>query len=76
MGRITRLLTKKITADMHCVTRRSRFDVRWEGVPFSEVARLAKSKPEAKHRMIRADFDYTSNVPLADLMRPTTLLSR
>lgn len=49
--------------------------MRWEGVPFSEVARLAKSKPEAKHRMIRADFEYTSNVPLADLMRPTTLLA-
>ncbi|MGA7841767.1 MAG: molybdopterin-dependent oxidoreductase, partial [Candidatus Acidiferrales bacterium] len=29
-----------VTADMHCVTRWSRFDVRWEGVAFSEVMKL------------------------------------
>lgn len=70
-----RLPMKEITADMHCVTRWSRFDVRWEGVPFLEVAKLVKIKPEAKHAMILADFGYTSNVPLADLMRPTTLFA-
>src|SRR5580692_7522920 len=37
----------EVTADMHCVTRWSRFDVRWEGVPFSAVAKIAKAKAEA-----------------------------
>ncbi len=27
---------------MHCVTRWSRFDVRWEGVPFTEVMKLVE----------------------------------
>lgn len=71
----TRLPMKEITADMHCVTRWSRFDVRWEGVPFAEVARLAQPKPEAKFVMVLAEQDYTSNVPLADLMQPTTLFA-
>ncbi|MGA3292866.1 MAG: sulfite oxidase-like oxidoreductase [Candidatus Acidiferrales bacterium] len=71
----TRLPIKEVTADMHCVTRWSRFDVRWEGVPFTEVAKLAAPKPEAKYVMVLAEQGYTSNVPLDDLMRPTTLFA-
>ena len=71
----TRLPMKEVTADMHCVTRWSRFDVRWEGVPFAEVMKLAAVKTEAKYVMVLAEQDYTSNVPLEDLMRPTTLFA-
>jgi len=66
---------KEVVADMHCVTRWSRFDVRWEGVPFTEVAALVALKPEAKFVLVHAEEDYTANVPLADLMRPTTLFA-
>ena len=71
----TRLPMKEVIADMHCVTRWSRFDVRWEGVPFTEVAKLAQPKTEAKFVTVLAEQDYTSNVPLADLMRPTALFA-
>ena len=71
----TRLPMKEVTADMHCVTRWSRFDVRWEGVPFTEVATLAMPKADAKFVMVLAEQGYTSNVPLADLLRPTTLFA-
>jgi DMSO/TMAO reductase YedYZ molybdopterin-dependent catalytic subunit len=71
----TRLPMREVTADMHCVTRWSRFDVRWEGVPFTEVAKLAAPQPDAKFVMVLAEQGYTSNVPLADLMRPTTLFA-
>lgn len=71
----TRLPMKKVTADMHCVTRWSRFDVRWEGVPFAEVAKLVRLKPEAKYVMVHAEADFTSNAPLDDLLRPTTLFA-
>jgi DMSO/TMAO reductase YedYZ molybdopterin-dependent catalytic subunit len=73
-GGFMRLPMQEIVADMHCVTRWSRFDVRWEGVPFAEVAKLVNLKAEAKHAMILAE-GYTSNVPLADLMRPTTIFA-
>lgn len=71
----SRLPMKEVVADMHCVTRWSRFDVRWEGVPFTEVAKLVNVKPEARYVMVHAEEDFTSNVPLDDLMRPTTLFA-
>ena len=64
-----------VTADMHCVTRWSRFDVRWEGVLFSELMNRIRVKPAAKYVMVLAEQGYTSNVPLDDLMRPTTLFA-
>ena len=64
-----------VTADMHCVTRWSRFAVRWEGVAFTEVMKLISLKAAAKYVMVQAEQGYTSNVPLADLLRPTTLFA-
>jgi DMSO/TMAO reductase YedYZ molybdopterin-dependent catalytic subunit len=64
-----------VTADMHCVTRWSRFDVQWEGVAFADVMKLVQAKPEAKYAMVIAEQGYTSNLPLEDLMRPTTLFA-
>lgn len=71
----TSLPMTEVSADMHCVTRWSRFDMRWEGVLFSEIARRAGVKPEAKFVMVLAEQGYTSNVPFADLMRPTSLFA-
>ncbi|MGH9713534.1 MAG: sulfite oxidase-like oxidoreductase [Candidatus Acidiferrales bacterium] len=71
----TRLPMKEVVADMHCVTRWSRFDVRWEGVLFTELMKLVQLKPEAKFVMVHADSDYTTNVPLADLMQPSSLFA-
>ena len=37
--------------------------------------KLAGPKPDAHFAMIQAEQGYTANVPLADLMRPTTLFA-
>jgi DMSO/TMAO reductase YedYZ molybdopterin-dependent catalytic subunit len=71
----SRLPQTAVTADMHCVTRWSRFDVVWEGILFSEVMKFVKIKPQAKSVMVAAEYGYTSNVPLADLDRPTSLFA-
>jgi DMSO/TMAO reductase YedYZ molybdopterin-dependent catalytic subunit len=71
----SRLPMTQVTADMHCVTRWSRFDVRWEGVLFSELMKRVRVKPAAKFVMVLAEQGYTSNVPLEDLLRPTTLFA-
>jgi DMSO/TMAO reductase YedYZ molybdopterin-dependent catalytic subunit len=65
----------EITTDIHCVTRWSRFDNRWQGVPFAEVMKLAVPKPSAHFVMVHAEQGFTANVPLEDLMRPTTLFA-
>jgi DMSO/TMAO reductase YedYZ molybdopterin-dependent catalytic subunit len=71
----SRLPMREVTADMHCVTRWSRFDVDWEGVPFSEVLKLVRVKPEARYVLVHAEQNFTSNVSLADLDRPNVLFA-
>lgn len=65
----------EVTSDFHCVTRWSRLDNRWTGVLFSDVLRLAEPAPAAKHALVAAEEGYTSNIPLADLMRPNVLFA-
>jgi DMSO/TMAO reductase YedYZ molybdopterin-dependent catalytic subunit len=65
----------KVTADFHCVTTWSKFDNRWEGVPFSVIAEKARPQPEAKFVMVKAEGGYTTNVPLADLLRDDVLFA-
>jgi DMSO/TMAO reductase YedYZ molybdopterin-dependent catalytic subunit len=70
-----RLPQIEIVTDIHCVTRWSRFDNRWQGVPFTEVMKLAAPKPDARFVMVHAEQGFTANVPLEDLTRPATLFA-
>ena len=65
----------RIRADFHCVTTWSKFDNEWEGVPFRVLAEMARPRPEARYVMVHADPGYTTNVPLADLMRGNVILA-
>ncbi|RKN04435.1 molybdopterin-dependent oxidoreductase [Streptomyces radicis] len=51
--------------DIHCVTRWSKFDTRWRGVPMD--AFLEGVETEAVHAMFESYGGYSTNVPLADL---------
>jgi DMSO/TMAO reductase YedYZ molybdopterin-dependent catalytic subunit len=57
---------KEVLADMHCVTRWSRFDNRWEGVPFTEVIKLVTPRPETRYVMVHAEQGFTANLRLDD----------
>jgi DMSO/TMAO reductase YedYZ molybdopterin-dependent catalytic subunit len=65
----------EVLADMHCVTRWSRFDNYWAGVLATELMRIVKPRPEARHVMVHAEQGYTSNLPLVDFLRPTTIFA-
>ncbi len=71
----TRLPQKEVVADMHCVTRWSRFDNRWEGVPVAEVMKLVTLKPEARYVLVHGEQGFTANLPLEDFLRPTSLFA-
>jgi DMSO/TMAO reductase YedYZ molybdopterin-dependent catalytic subunit len=71
----SRLPRTEIRCDIHCVTRWSRFDNRFEGVLFTEVMKLVTPKPGARYALIHAENGYTTNLPLTDLMRPTTMFA-
>ena len=57
---------ERITKDIHCVTKWSKFDTSWTGVP---VERLFEGvAPRGGFVIAWCDGGYTTNLPLADLM--------
>jgi DMSO/TMAO reductase YedYZ molybdopterin-dependent catalytic subunit len=65
----------KVACDIHCVTHWSRLDNEFEGVRFKDVLKLVTVKPEAKYVLFHAEEGWTTNVPLADLMRDDVLFA-
>ena len=61
-------------SDFHCVTKWSRFDIPWRGVRVADVIALAEPKPEARHVMFHAYDGYTTNISLAEAIKPDVLL--
>jgi DMSO/TMAO reductase YedYZ molybdopterin-dependent catalytic subunit len=62
-----KLPTVKMTCDIHCVTRWSKFDTVWEGVRFSDFVKLFGVKPTAKYVIAHCENGFTTNTPI-DLM--------
>jgi len=61
--------------DIHCVTRWSRFDTRFRGVHWRELATLARPKPTARFAIAHAEQGFTANVALASLEDDLALLA-
>lgn len=72
---VLKMPMKTVSCDIHCVTRWSKFDTVWEGVPFGEFARLAGVKPEAKYVIAHCEYGFTANVPLEALLDENALLA-
>jgi DMSO/TMAO reductase YedYZ molybdopterin-dependent catalytic subunit len=64
-----------VVSDVHCVTRWSMLDNRWEGVHIREIMKHIQLKPDAVAVMIYADPEYTTNLELKDLMDDDVLLA-
>src|SRR5260221_5036575 len=72
---LDRFPRQETVCDIHCVTRWSRYDNVFTGVPVQAILAEAGVRPEAKFVMVHAAPDYTTNLPLADLDRPENLLA-
>jgi DMSO/TMAO reductase YedYZ molybdopterin-dependent catalytic subunit len=70
----SRLPTVEQVSDMHCVTRWSKFDSRFEGIPITEVMKHVELLPDASYVMVHADPGYTTNLPLADFLDDDVML--
>ncbi|MGH7513426.1 MAG: sulfite oxidase-like oxidoreductase [Gemmatimonadales bacterium] len=66
---------RETACDIHCVTRWSRYDNVFEGVPVEAVLARAGVKPKAAYVLVHAEQDFTTNLPLADLDQPANLLA-
>ena len=69
------LPTKTQTVDIHCVTRWSKLDTTWTGVPWREFLRHIEVDPAATHVMAHCDSDYTTNIALDVLDDDDTMLA-
>jgi len=61
--------------DIHCVTRWSRFDARFRGVHWRDLAKLAVPTAAARFVVAHAEQAFTANVPLASLEDENALLA-
>jgi DMSO/TMAO reductase YedYZ molybdopterin-dependent catalytic subunit len=59
------LPSETVTVDIHCVTKWSKFDTTWTGVPVDLL--LEGSEPWGQFVVAWCDGGYTTNLPLADV---------
>jgi DMSO/TMAO reductase YedYZ molybdopterin-dependent catalytic subunit len=71
----TALPSTEVTVDIHCVTRWSRFDARFRGVHWRDLAPLVAPTPSARFVVAHAEQGYTANVPLEALEDANALLA-
>jgi DMSO/TMAO reductase YedYZ molybdopterin-dependent catalytic subunit len=60
------LPSEAVTVDIHCVTKWSKLDTEWEGVPVETL--LDGVETSAEYVLAFCDGGYTTNVPLEDLV--------
>ena len=60
------LPSEEIRTDIHCVTKWSKLDTTWKGVSIDTL--LEGVEHDATHVLAFSDGDYTTNVPLEDLV--------
>jgi DMSO/TMAO reductase YedYZ molybdopterin-dependent catalytic subunit len=63
------------TADFHCVTTWSKLDVKWRGIKVTDFIAAIELTTEAKHVLVHCHGGYTTNIAIADLLRPNNFLA-
>ena len=61
--------------DIHCVTKWSKFDTKWAGIPVTAIWDLIAPRPTASHVLVRAYHGYTANLPVPDFVRSDNLFA-
>lgn len=61
-------------SDFHCVTKWSRMNMAWRGVRLADVLAAAQPQPTARFVMCHGHDGYTTNLPLAEAVKPDVLL--
>jgi DMSO/TMAO reductase YedYZ molybdopterin-dependent catalytic subunit len=67
----------RVTMDIHCVTRWSKFETIWEGVALQDLIRagIITPQPEARYVIQHCEGGFTTNLPLDVMMQPNVLLA-
>ena len=74
-AQLNELARVEVTQDIHCVTRWSRFDTTFSGIPWSAVQELVGRRPTARFAIAHAEAGFTANVPVEFLEREGAMLA-
>jgi DMSO/TMAO reductase YedYZ molybdopterin-dependent catalytic subunit len=69
------LPSTRVTADIHCVTKWSKFDTEWDGVAVTEVLSLIEVPAAATHVLVNAEHGFTANLPIEDFSHEGNLFA-
>lgn len=72
---LCKLPQSEVFADLHSVSRWSRFNNHWGGILATELMKRVTLRPEARHVMIHGENNYTANLPISDFLLPTTVFA-
>ncbi|MGI9667798.1 MAG: sulfite oxidase-like oxidoreductase [Acidimicrobiia bacterium] len=67
--------TVETTADIHCVTKWTKFDTEWEGVPVQDIWDRIAPDSSATHVLIKAYHGFTANLPIEDFLADGNLFA-
>jgi DMSO/TMAO reductase YedYZ molybdopterin-dependent catalytic subunit len=65
----------EIVTDIHCVTKWSKFDTRWEGVRVRDLLAAVDVDATARFVVEHAEYGYTTNLSLAELLGDDALIA-
>jgi DMSO/TMAO reductase YedYZ molybdopterin-dependent catalytic subunit len=69
------LPTTTLTTDVHCVTRWSKFDMQWEGVPLRTILERVMPEPTARYVIAQCEQGFTANLPMEAILDDDVLLA-
>jgi DMSO/TMAO reductase YedYZ molybdopterin-dependent catalytic subunit len=74
-SQLLELPTETVTQDIHCVTRWSRFDAVFAGVPWTAIRERVGQRQSAHYAIAHAEQGFTANVPATALELKGALLA-
>ncbi|MEI7761032.1 MAG: molybdopterin-dependent oxidoreductase [Thermoleophilia bacterium] len=74
-AQLNELRQVEVTQDIHCVTRWSRFDTTFSGIPWSAVRDLVGQRVTARFAIAHAEAGFTANVPVEFLEHEGAMLA-
>ncbi|MGI9609538.1 MAG: sulfite oxidase-like oxidoreductase, partial [Acidimicrobiia bacterium] len=67
--------SKSLTTDIHCVTKWSKLDTTWEGIPVTHIWDQLQPAANVSHVLVHAYHGFTTNLPVEDFLRPENLFA-
>lgn len=72
---ISAMASSELTADIHCVTKWTKLDTTWAGIPVRDMWEMIGPDPSASHVVLHAYHGYTTNLSVADFLAEGNLFA-